>query len=78
MTRDTESDAEPVQVGEAESYVTAHTELALLVVIDDGDNTQQWVPRSVIHDDSEVFDDRDNTRGKLVVKRWWAARNGLC
>ena len=31
-----------------------------------------WIPRSVIHDDSEVFEaSGSNSHGKLVVKRWF-------
>ncbi len=32
-----------------------------------------WVPQSVIHDDSEVYE--KGGEGKLVVKRWWAEKN---
>lgn len=36
-----------------------------------------WVPRSVIHDDSEVFaDDGDNAEGELVVEKWFAEKQG--
>lgn len=38
--------------------------------------TEAWVPKACVHDDSEVFDARDNARGKLVVKQWWAEREG--
>ena len=37
---------------------------------------EAWIPRSVIHDDSEVFDAFNNARGKLVVQRWFARREG--
>lgn len=33
-----------------------------------------WVPRSVIHDDSEVYEDGHD--GRLVVKSWFAAKQG--
>jgi len=32
-----------------------------------------WVPKSVIHDDSEVY--KTETSGDLVVEEWWAIRN---
>lgn len=38
-----------------------------------------WVPKSVIHDDSEVYGDDvgpDGLSGDLVVKQWWAEKNG--
>jgi len=34
-----------------------------------------WVPKSVIHDDSEVY--KEGTSGKLVVARWFAEKEGL-
>lgn len=34
-----------------------------------------WVPRSVIHDDSEVFEKGDT--GTLVLKTWWAEDRGI-
>ena len=33
---------------------------------------EQWIPRSVIHDDSEVYG-REHT-GKVVVMQWWAEK----
>lgn len=36
---------------------------------------QVWVPQSVIHEDSEVFD--AGQIGKLVIFTWWATREGL-
>lgn len=38
---------------------------------------EKWVPKSCIHDDSEVFDGEDNSTGTLIVKRWWAEKEGL-
>lgn len=34
-----------------------------------------WVPMSVIHDDSEVWEEGDI--GVLTVKSWWAEKEGL-
>lgn len=34
-----------------------------------------WIPKSVLHDDSEVYEGGD--RGKLVVQTWWAEQNGV-
>lgn len=36
-----------------------------------------WIPQSVIHDDSEVFDAGEHAAGKLVLARWFAEKNGL-
>lgn len=35
-----------------------------------------WIPNSCIHEDSECYGDA-GTKGKLIVKSWWAARQGL-
>ena len=48
------------------------TEKALLVDID---GNEMWIPQSVIHDDSEVYEEGDT--GLLVVKGWWAQKQGL-
>lgn len=32
----------------------------------------KWIPKSVIHADSEVW--RKGHAGKLIVKAWWAER----
>ena len=36
-----------------------------------------WIPKSVIHDDSEVYQESDTDSGKLVLKGWWARREGV-
>lgn len=35
-----------------------------------------WVPKSVIHSESEIYDALTNARGELVVKRWFARKEG--
>lgn len=52
------------------------TDKALLVELHDL-GRELWVPISVLHDDSEIFDDDENGDGELVVLEWWAERNGL-
>ena len=47
--------------------------LAILVTIDDED---YWVPKSQVHDDSEVYSLKSGP-GTLVVARWWAKKEGL-
>jgi len=54
--------------------VITATEKALLVEIE---GEEEWVPKSVIHDDSEVFDDDENAEGMLVLEDWWAEKSGL-
>lgn len=48
------------------------TPRALLVSVDGDD---KWFPKSVIHDDSEVYAPGDE--GELVVKAWWCRKNNL-
>lgn len=36
-----------------------------------------WVPKSAIHDDSEVYDARQNNHGKLVLHEWFAEKEKL-
>lgn len=50
------------------------TDKALLV---DFGGHEVWVPKSVIHDDSEVFDADKNAEGALVLLEWWCDRQGL-
>jgi hypothetical protein len=35
-----------------------------------------WIPKSVVHDDSEVYDALNNARGELIVQRWFAIKEG--
>ena len=70
--------AEGVSLGEVE--VIRETEKAILVRFDDDDperEQQRWIPKSVVHDDSEVWSN-DHGEGELIVKEWWAEANGLC
>jgi hypothetical protein len=50
------------------------TERALLVQSDFFDDGQRWIPKSQIHDDSEVFE--VDHEGKLVVNAWLAEKEG--
>lgn len=49
------------------------TDKAVLFEIE-GEET--WIPKSVIHEDSEVWK-ADQSAGTLVVAGWWAEKNGL-
>jgi len=57
-----------------EGKVLRGTELALLVELETGETV--WIPKSVIHDDSEVYDE-DSAEGEVVVQEWWAKKEGL-
>jgi len=59
-------------------HVKAIKATALALLVEHGTQGDQlWVPKSVVHDDSEVFDDGKNAEGDLVVFEWWAESKGL-
>lgn len=58
-----------------ETKVVAQTDRAVLVKGEAFDDGELWIPRSVIHDDSEVWKQGD--QGRLILKGWWARENGL-
>lgn len=64
---------EGVSIGNGK--VVRDTGRALLIQLETGD--ERWIPSSVIHDDSPVYDSRDNSEGDVVVKRWFAEKEGL-
>jgi len=53
--------------------VKMETDKAILVLFEDGQ--EKWIPKSVIHDDSEVY--KSGTTGTLIVKRWFAENEEL-
>lgn len=72
MSWDEDGD-EPCELGHGK--IEHATAKALLVALDSGG--KHWIPRSVIHDDSDVFDEVDANEGEVVVKTWWAEKEGL-
>ena len=57
------------EMGHAECI--RETDKALLVNSEYG---ELWIPKSQIHDDSEVYEDGDD--GELVVNLWFAEKEG--
>lgn len=54
------------------------TAKALLIVLD-GDDEERWIPKSVVHANSEVFSvNPPNDEGDLVVDDWWAEQCEWC
>jgi hypothetical protein len=51
------------------------TAKAILVEAKDLPGGQLWIPKSVLHEDSEVNEEGDE--GRVVIKTWWAEDNGL-
>jgi len=49
------------------------SEKAILVIAPDLEG-ETWIPQSQIHDDSEVY--KEGHEGKLVIKMWWARKQG--
>lgn len=64
---------EGVSIGNGK--VKRDTGKALLIELETGD--ERWIPSSCIHDDSSVYDAHDNSEGDVVVKRWFAEKEGL-
>jgi len=54
--------------------VLLETDKALLVTIG---NHETWIPKSVIDEDSEVWDGNKHDEGALVLAEWWCDKNGL-
>lgn len=48
------------------------TKLAILCEIE---GEEHWIPKSVIDDDSEVYE--TDTDGKLIIPEWFATKEGL-
>lgn len=63
----------PVSLGTARAVRA--TDRALLCAIADLKD-EVWIPKSVIADDSEVYNDTDARYGELVVLYWWAEDRG--
>lgn len=55
--------------------VSCTMDTAKAIKVTDFAGFEEWVPRSQIHDDSEVWE-RGHT-GDLVVSGWWAQKNGI-
>jgi len=68
----------PVKVGDFTPIkgvtAIAETEKALLCAYDD-DGDSFWVPKSQIHDDSEVYE--KGNKGTILVSKWWAEKEGF-
>lgn len=75
--RDEDRDSDDgAPIGDARAI--RETDRALLVELD---GEERWIPKSVIHDDSEVWtmrgDEDEGRKGKLIVKAWFARKEGF-
>lgn len=50
------------------------TGAALLCIID---GKEKWIPKSVVSDDSEVYDADKHSDGTLIVHEWFAIKEGM-
>lgn len=67
--------AEGVEIGKGKC--TFMTDKALKVQLD-GEAEGIWIPKSQVHDDSEVYSDRAGANeGTVVVSKWFADKEGL-
>lgn len=67
-------EASPESLGHGK--VVKASDQALQIELTDIGETR-WIPKSVLHDDSEVYDDDENKEGEVVVNQWWANKEGL-
>jgi len=68
---------EPFRLGRA--HVIRETDKAVRVSLDRTSllgEVDFWLPRSVLHDDSEVYGGNEGASGALVVKHWFAKKEG--
>lgn len=71
MSRGDDGGDAPLSLGEA--VCVAETDKAIKVRL--ADEEELWVPKSCVHDDSEVYSMK-NAEGDLIVKTWWGEKNG--
>lgn len=67
-------EAPPESLGHGK--VVKSSDKALQIELTDLGETR-WIPRSVIHANSDVYDDDSNKEGEVVVNQWWANQEGL-
>jgi hypothetical protein len=48
------------------------TAKAIKVVIPGSEKLSYWIPKSIVHDNSEVY--KDGTEGTLIVAAWFAEK----
>lgn len=66
--------AEGVSLGPA--VREAKTDKAILVILKNRGDSKVWIPKSVVHEDSEVWAGEGGEEGELLVEEWWAEKEG--
>lgn len=69
MRRDDAESQEPEKLGRG--VCEEERMMAVRVVLG---GVHYWIPKSVLHDDSEVF--QNGHVGEVIVKHWWAEKEG--
>ncbi len=77
--RDDEGDSdEAVSLGEVRlKHVTDDAILVAAIGDNETFDGELWVPKTQVHDDSEVFEGMDGVEGELSVTHWWADKKGF-
>lgn len=57
------------------AWCKKETAKAILVCLKDQDAREVWVPKSVLDEDSEVYQQDDE--GTLIVQDWFASKKGM-
>ena len=56
---------------------TYETQAAIKVQLDD-ETEERWIPKSQVHEDSEVYSSEEGEHeGSVVVTKWFAEKEGL-
>lgn len=67
---------EPYNMGDAERIRTHKGDSGKVSVLFNVEGEELWIPESCIHEDSDVWCDSKESAGTLVVRAWWAKKNG--
>jgi hypothetical protein len=68
---------ETVDFPGSEAIAETNKAIQVKVQVKKGEFKVVWIAKSQIHDDSEIFDARENSKGKLVIPAWLAEEKGL-
>lgn len=71
----TEDRRGPVNIGTGECVIERETAILVTMADDNGSQVDRWIPKSCLHDDTEVYALGDV--GKVVVHVWWAEEKNL-
>lgn len=71
---DRDDDDADYKVTVMDCRIIAATPKAIKVVMP-GRALPVWIPQAAVHDDSQIW--RDGDRGDLVLKGWFAERDGI-